>query len=1127
MRRLQRHSIAAASARGRWLTSSTHRCLRGLQEDSTEIASRCCRQRRSVREGGKPSSSILRGNTSPPRRRGCTAAEARGMKATRAAITDVDVDVTVTCSSLMSELQRLFPWSVAYRLWRQRQGQASAASAGSGLSSTAAQSDGCVRSKPLTTDAGHDWRRLFLVRYEPHAALLSATPMGPRVSAAGRCGGFAPAAGSRGERRCSECSRRSEAGICGAPLKVATASESACESRAVQLWWEVLRSAFIGCMESSCPASESQGGDSSHAALQEAANMSMAGRPCRGKGARMPAPGTLGSWTTLGTGEGVRANTSAARFEGLSAAPLPPPLFTWTTPPTYELYHLSEYAHHPRSGAASHADSSPAQPTEPADTFLEHRRRRSDIVHRLRRVGRLHAIPGLPQLPPLLLSRKRDVPSAETLDAAVGCVESGRQRSAHGTLTGVDEADEARSIEGDAGSSVEQEDVLSGTVCSLHDYCQFLSGEGHLAGDEAADGAEGAEHQLPPKGQLTTGSPASSGGVADVFLSASDGASSAAGAAAAASSARPPINTEAPATVFRFAPPLSRAASQTGRGISATNASERWGSLADDGGCESNLSGLDGQRQRLCSKGGAATAGIRPRQICEDVGHSFWNRIEPNAFLNEMLRARRRAQEPRSITAATSEFPQVPRQRVHTVTPVSKRQQQAARTRHERAAATTDVGMSPLPSAPCAASSLMASDTPEAGYSATALSASHGVGVLLAHQHEWISFSVLFHAHAVQPPDTSTVSAARLASDRSLSLSHLYCFSQPPCRLSTEELEAWVHAARRRRRECERVHKRCCGRRRRRDDRPEGGTEVSDRSPPGSAPLPLRHRTTAQTHRTVPRPSSGAEPSRCATGTAREPSASRSAFAAPPTPSPRTWLVYVHPDVSLQTLPRLWGCVFGEDAPSSLSGGREREGGACEAAWDAAGRNEADDDDEEEVGRVERGDQVGHEHVTPTYFHVAVARKRRRQAGEVEMLCRYLLLTPPLLSNAADALGADQAQVPVGSRAHSRGRLNTEASAKATAAVTVSVLPTAAPRASAAAPPRLPAPVAGSPHGGEPQLYQLRALGCALAISPLPRSVDLLKRRGWLTKPFVLAEEMRYGRVVKYGLAELTAPRIL
>ncbi|KAG5512471.1 hypothetical protein GH5_08437 [Leishmania sp. Ghana 2012 LV757] len=1142
MRRLQRHIIATASSCGHYSIRSTLSFLSCFRRESSERASRYRHQRCPVRERDRPLSSATRSCPPSPGRSGCAAAEACGIQASGAATVDVDVDVTVTCSSLMSELQRVFPWSAAYCLWQQQRRRTSAPSAKSTLSSAAAQGEGCALSKPFTPDEGYDWRHLFLVRYEPHPALLPATPEIQKDAAEQGCNRSAPAAqrgvagrGNSERRRRSGSGRRSQVDIRGAPPSMATAAaaESTCASRALQLWRQVLLSSSSSYTVASCPACKSQEGDSSHAAPKGAVHASMAGRRCANEGTRTPVAWPMGSSTTLCTGGGARTKQSAA--------PLPPSLFAWSTPPTYEVYHLSEYAHHPGSSSASHTHASSLQVTEATETSLEQQRRRSSIVRRLRRVGRLHAIPGLPQLPPLLLSRERELSSEETFDGAVGRVESTRQRSARVAQVGADEAgtlqvmtiaDKACGIEGDADTSVEREDVLSGTVCCLHDYCHFLIGgvrwEGHLEEGDATDGMDGAEYLLPLKGQRTEGSPALTDRDAHVPDSASERVCSAAGVsrftsadvAAAAPSPLPTANAAAPATVWRFAPPLSRASGQTSRGVGLTNVPERWRVRADDGRGKADLSELVQQRQKLCVTDGVATAGICPRHFYEDVGHHHWNRINLHAFMDEMARVRHRFHEPsRTTAAAASVSSPVPGQRVHVAAPVPKHQQRAARARHERATPTTAARGPPLSSAPCATSSLMVSDASEAGCSTEALSASHGVGVLLAHQHEWISFSVLFHAHAVQLPDTSIKSAAGLASDRSLDLSHLYCFPHPPCRLSTEELEEWAHAARRRWSECERVHKRCCDRRWRPDNRSEREEGVGDRSPHVLPSLPLIHCMTGRGQSTARRLDRRTESCHRERRTASEPSAHLPASAAPPMPFPRTWLVYVHPDVSLQTVPRLWTCVFGEDAPSSAVEGTEGARGACNTTREADGGRE-------EAGRGGYGDEAEHGHVRPSYFHAAVARKRRRQAGEVEILCRYLLLTMLPVSNVSAAFCGHQAHASVRARARSRGRLVAEAPTKATAGAAFLAPSMAASPASAAAPQRLPASATAVPHEEEHRLVQLRALDCTLAVSPLPRSADLLKRRQWLTKPFVLAEEMRYGRVVKYRRAELVVPRV-
>ncbi|TPP43106.1 Glycerate kinase family protein [Leishmania donovani] len=919
------------------------------QGDPSERTSRCRRQRRLAPAHEGPLSSAIRSRPPHRERRGHNLAETQESQAGCAAT--VDVDVTVTCSSFTSELQRLFPWSAAYSLWQQRRRQrrTSATSARSALPLTAPQGEDWVPSEPPAAEEGYDWRCLFIVRYEPHPARLCATPTTQKSTAERGCGGSTAAAAisaarhsCRESRRRSRASQQSQAGIRETPLNTtaAMATESTCESRAVQLWREVLLSSSSRRAEASCPLHESQVDGSSHAALRGAAHTTMNGRQGFHAGARMPAAGITDSPTTRRAGGDVRGKRAAVPSNTLSEAPLPP-LFAWTTPPTYEIYHLCGDLDLPRSGAASPAHVYPAQVTQAAWTPLEHRRRRSDIVRRLRRVGRLHAIPGLPQLPPLLLSRERAMPSAEVLDGA-----------------------------DDEDMSVAQEDVLVGTVCSLHDYCHYLTGIGNLEDGEAADDADGVAHLSPShKNQLTTDSPAFGGRSAHVPEMASDCVSGTAGA------------------------------EKTGRGMCFTNLSKRLQVLGDDDGGKAVLSELDDQQQ-VRGKHGTATAGIRPRRLYEDVGHHHWSCIASDAFLEEKVRICRRSHEPSRTTAAVScAHPPAPPQRLHVAAPVPRRQERAAHSGRERAAPKTDAGVLPLSSTSCAALSPAAPDVLEVGCSAAALSASHSL------------------------PRTSAASAAaRLASNRSLDLSHLYCFLDPPCRLYTEELE-----------------------------------------------------------------------------------------------DPHTWLVYVHPDVSVQTLPRLWTRAFGEDTSNS-SGGAGQE--ACEGGTTRVldGRHEVDGRD----GRAE------HEGVVPSSFYAAVARKRRRQAAEVEMLCRHLLSTTPPRRKASSALLVHPAEVSVSARARSRGRPIAAASTKADTGITSSTPSKAAVLMSDATSQRLPTSATALPHEADGhRQQQQQALACALPVSPLPRGTALLKRRHWLAKPFVLVEELKYGRVVKYSHAELAAPRVL
>ncbi|KAI5684826.1 hypothetical protein MNV84_00246 [Leishmania braziliensis] len=1139
MRRLQRYiTVTTSSWRGRCTISGTPRLLCYFQGNSSECTPRCRHQRCLARAHEKTvEPSTIRSHPPQRGRRRHVLAEVYGRQASRAAA--VDVDVTVTCSSLMSELQRLFPWSTSYCLWQERRRQTSAPSARSALSSAAAQEEDCTSSEPYTSGEGYDWRRLFLVRYEPHPALLSATLTTQRGGAERGCSGASAATavgaarrGHRASQRCSRSSRQSRADICGTTLSTAAAllnsatptaavAGGTCESRALQLWQAVLLSSSSWCMEaSSCPHNKSQVSGSSHTSPGDAAHAMVAGRQGCRTGPRTPAARMADSPTARYAGKGVRTKRAAVPSNMPSEFPAPP-LLAWTAPPSYELYYLSGDVDRPRRRAASSGQLDSAPTTGATRPPLEHRPQRSDIVRRLRRVGCLHAIPGLPQLPPMLLSREDATPSAEARDGSLlVCAESTHPRTKCVAQEGADEtntlqvaaaADKAHDIRDDGDTFVEEGDVLGGTVCSLHDYCLYLTGSGHLEEDEAVNGADKAAYRSPSHtGQPATDSPASSGRGARVFERACErvggttGVShvapvDAAAAASSPSSPSPTINAAAPAAMCFFASPLSRGAEQAGRGTRSTTFAERWGVLGDDEGGTEDFSGLYGhqQQQQLDRKQAGATAGIHPRRLYEDVGHHHWNRISCRAFVDEMVRVRHRSHEPSSVTAALSAHPSAPPQRASIAAPAPRRQQQAAHNRHERTASTSGGAVLPFSSTPCAAPSLWVSDLPEMGCSVAALSASHGVGVLLAHPHEWIYFSVLFHVHAAQLPSACAHSAARLASHRSLDLSHLYCFLDPPCRLSTEELEEWARATRERRSERERARGRCHNHRRAghsRGEEEEGGKHIR-RAPPSSPPA---YCAAAQTHPHASRLSCGTTTSCRATAVASEPSSPSAALAAAPSMAgPRTWLVYVHPDVSLRTLPRLWACAVGEAASGSGS---------------------------------EAGVGVGeHEDALPSYFHSALARTQRRQAAEVEMVCRYLLPRTSLRRGPSPALLARQAQASVGARARrSRGCLAPAAPAKATTAVAFPTPSTETLVTPDAAAQRRSTSAAALPlEDDEHRQRQLQALACGFAVSPLPRSIDLLKRRHWLTKPFVLVEEMKYGRVIKYGPTELAAPRVL
>ncbi|GET85483.1 hypothetical protein, conserved [Leishmania tarentolae] len=814
------------------------------------------------------------------------------------------------------------------------------------------------------------------------------------------------------------------------------------------------------------------------------------------------------------------------------------PLFAWTAPLTYELYHLCEDVDRPRSSATSSDHLCPAQVTRSAQAPLEHQRRRRDIVRRLRRVGRLHTIPGLPQPPPLLLRRERATLSTDVPDGAMGCARRSHERLQPSSQSGAGEADtpqrmrtaaKAYGVVEEAAMDVEQEDVLVGTVCSLHDYCHHVTGIGDFAYGESWNTADGAAHlPLSHKDRLTTDAPAPGGRSAHVSEMAcnrvrgpaADCHSDIPADATAAASSTPSFlpsnrNAAAPADMFLFPPPLSRGIEKTCRGVCPTSSRERWCVPGDGDARKADFSELEGQpqlqhRRRARSKQGAASAYICPHRLYEDVGHHHWSCIALHAFLEAKVRLCRPFHESRdTTTTASSQHPPTPPQGAPVVAPVTRPQQRAAHGRRGRAAPTTDAGVLPLSSASCRTLSPSASDALEVGCSAAALSASHSVGVLLAHEQEWIYFSVLFHAHALPLPRASEESAAsRLASGRSFDLSQLYCFLHPPCRLYTEELEEWAHARRERRRERARLRDGRCI---------QHGWPLS-----ASA-----HGAPTQTHSTAARPSRSTDASRRVTLMANAPLSP----GAVSTVSPNTWLVYVHPDVSLVTLPRLWSCVFGEDAPSSSSGGdgtgQEAVEGDTARALD--GHHDVEDHCEAWAGVGRRGKRADHKGVVLSKLNAAVTRKRRRQAAEVEMLCRYLLPPPPPppRRNACSLLPVNQAEVPLSARERPRARPLAAASIEVAASTTPSMPSTASLLVSDMTPQRRPTSTAALPHEDDRHREQRwHALACTLTVSPLVRSMNFLKRQHWLSKPFVLAEELKYGRVVKYGSEKPVVPRV-
>ncbi|KAK7199013.1 hypothetical protein NESM_000869000 [Novymonas esmeraldas] len=565
--------------------------------------------------------------------------------------------------------------------------------------------------------------------------------------------------------------------------------------------------------------------------------------------------------------------------------PLPPgaarSTFAWSTPAAYELYHLRD----PDAADAPRCWSS--------------------VARRLWRVGCVHAIPALPQPPPLLL----------------------RRQLTRGAAAGSDDAachTDADVLVEDVAGLLEQ-DTLAGSVCSLHDYCCFLS-EGD-DGVGAADAVKMCGAAPSRTSEAVRTSPSSSS---------------------------PPVSF--------YAPPLAHGGEETVRGYCASDWSQRWRSVdvaeaaADEVGVESTPR--------------TDAASVHPRPLHCDVGHRQWDCMPSQTFAAEVAQLRGGGATAHAAHAAP-----------------------------------------PL------------------------LSAARCVTVLLAHPHAWVSFTVRHHVH-VPPVWHGGGSPAAGTAEHSAALSHLWCFLQQPCHLSTEELQAWA-----------------------------------------SAPTPRALHQQQRHHRRRRRRHL------CASGDARAPPklsdhvvATASPAAAAAAARAHTWLVYVHPDVSRNTLPQLWTSAF--------------ERTAAATAAPVAVEEDAEEDAEGDAAPWQRAAPPTPPCIASTTAAAASRRRQRRHAAETMLLTRFLL-------QAASAS-------PQSSRAHRRTRPSATRQREGRTNTTTTTTAAAAAAARGA-----------------------RTSATPVSVSPLPRSTDLLRQRTWLMKPYVLAEEMKYGRIVRYHRAVLAVPRML
>ncbi|GET85484.1 hypothetical protein, conserved [Leishmania tarentolae] len=161
MRRLRRCMGAFDTCCSYGSLNSTPGFLGYRQNDPWKRTARRRQQRRLSRVYERPFSRWLQSRPPLSECRGRDVARVYETRPRGAAT--ADVDVTLTCSSFTRELQRVFPWSLAYSLWQeQRQRQTSAPSAGSALPSIAVPEDGSVSSESPTVGEGYDWRHVFL-----------------------------------------------------------------------------------------------------------------------------------------------------------------------------------------------------------------------------------------------------------------------------------------------------------------------------------------------------------------------------------------------------------------------------------------------------------------------------------------------------------------------------------------------------------------------------------------------------------------------------------------------------------------------------------------------------------------------------------------------------------------------------------------------------------------------------------------------------------------------------------------------------------------------------------------------------------------------------------------------------
>ncbi|KPA74962.1 hypothetical protein ABB37_08930 [Leptomonas pyrrhocoris] len=982
-------------------------------------------QRRGVHVGG--SATVLRGRRYAACRKGMylTAAPSVFLYTTQAHSQKEDdedgVRVTVTSTTLFAELRRLFPWSAPYNAWRQnRTSQPSSTATTSGTESETHRS---VLSSVHT--GGYDWRRLFLVR---------CTPPSPE-----NCRGAAPALSSL--RAASGAAQRTRDSATAEARYGTRTYDSEClsrrtpqfdltdEGRAVLLWRR--------CAAPMTPCSDDAGEG--------------------------------GGWGTSG-------------------------VFCWPEPATYVLY----YAPFTPAAAANSCEvpgSCGRAPRGSSGGKRKPRKRISSAVkgdgddeavgvglcgaeraevqrEELYCVGRIHAIPGLPQLPPITLTSSPLIPSTGLTTPSA---EPQNNRHCSNGTTGAVTPVVDPAVHEAAGSP-----CLTGAVCSLHDYQARLCGAvcdapvedrsgggGAGVSDEASASTAATRTPTPATPQTEGTDPLRESPVTRASRStrtAHARTSTPTSSRVLASSTlgvQPPASSRFPFPVFFHseATPRSNGAHCTGDRWSKEPPTQSRSSstrLADPVTSTAHPRSRRGRRSSSPPRPSAPiadTAAIPQPSVPHMIPahspcHRHWNCVPSSDFLREFLLFHPR-KERRAATAAAPRSAEV------------------------------DGGDGQARPPSFAKATRFYSEKAPALSAETRVLRDDGVGVLLVHEHEWIFFSLLLHTCSAAAAaagsglvtaafhpltcdrDRSNEASERAAAARpddaarSENLSHYYCFLNPPCRLSTDELERIVRAG---------------------------------------------------------------------------PTAALSCAAARPVTPPRTWLVHLSTEVTLQrTVERLWAAsdlrvsvAAGEtptrefatrhshsacDAAGVMATLDDEDRGGCLVAVvpprctgasrdNAAPGDRVEDDGADDSEEGEWAAETDEAEVSDgqlrqrTCVSTALQKKALRRACEVELLSRYLRRT------AATSLPRNTCPP----HPHQRECYTPTSSLSTTDSKethsTCATPPDVAPR---------PSPT--------------------MIVSPFPPSTALLRNRSWFSKPFVLAEEVKYGVVIKYKQAALAVPR--